>query len=55
MFRKKSMTMGMWTAIGIGAGVAVGTSTGNLAVWTAIGAGLGIAVGAALGGKIEDG
>ena len=39
-------SMGVWTAVGIGLGAAVGVATGALAVWTAVGAAAGVALGA---------
>ncbi|MFC7189705.1 hypothetical protein ACFQL7_07435 [Halocatena marina] len=29
--------MGVWTAIGVGTGAAVGVATGDLALWSAVG------------------
>src|SRR5215471_6404458 len=40
----KTLTAGAAVAIGIGAGIAIGSATGNLAAWTAIGAGIGVAL-----------
>lgn len=39
--------MGVWTAIGVGTGAAIGVATGTIAVWTAVGAAAGVAIGAA--------
>jgi hypothetical protein len=33
--------MGVWTAVGVGIGVAIGAALHDLAVWTAIGAAIG--------------
>lgn len=37
--------MGVWTAIGVGAGAAIGSATGKMAVWVALGAAIGIVIG----------
>lgn len=37
--------MGVWTAIGVGTGAAVGVATGDLAVWSAVGIASGVALG----------
>jgi hypothetical protein len=39
-------TMAVWTAVGVGAGVAIGVATGDIAVWTALGGAGGVAMGA---------
>lgn len=45
-FQGRNMNMGVWTAIGIGIGGAIGVATGDIAVWTALGGAGGVAVGA---------
>ncbi len=42
-----SMNFGVWTAIGIAFGAAVGAATDSTAAWMAIGVALGVAMGAA--------
>ena len=46
--RRTSSVLGVWTAIGIGVGAALGVATDNLGVGVAIGLVLGIAIGTAL-------
>jgi fatty acid desaturase len=45
----KGQTVAVWTAVGIGVGVAIGAATHSLAIWICIGAVAGVAIGAALG------
>lgn len=47
---KDASHIGVWLAVGAGAGVAIGTATDQLALWIALGAGIGICIGAALTG-----
>jgi hypothetical protein len=42
----QGLNMAGWTAIGVGAGVAIGVATGDIAVWTALGGAGGVATGA---------
>lgn len=42
----QGLNMGLGTAIVVGAGVAIGVATGDIAVWTALGGAGGVAVGA---------
>ena len=44
--RDKDQTLAIWIAIGVGAGVVLGATLGNLALWMAIGAGIGVVIGA---------
>jgi hypothetical protein len=49
--KKRGDALGLWIAIGAGAGVAFGVIFGQLALGAAIGAGLGVVVGAIVAGQ----
>ena len=42
---QKRMTPGVWAALGIGIGAALGVALHNIAVWVGVGAALGVIIG----------
>lgn len=42
---KRQKVLGAWTAIGIGAGAAIGAASNSMGVWVAVGAAVGIIIG----------
>ena len=41
----RGKVMATWTAIGIGVGATIGSSTGEMGVWIAVGAAVGLSTG----------